>query len=301
MLSVGVVIPAYNGARFLVDALESVLGQEPPAAQVVVVDDGSTDGTPAILERYAGSLECIRQPNHGVSAARNAGLVRLATDAVVFLDQDDLLLPGALGYRAALLETTNAIWAHTDGYFEEASGSRGLFSERYRPSGGRFHGSVFSDLLCRNFITTCAVIARRTTIVELGGFDDRIQATGEWDLWLRLAVRYPIRHSPVPTFVYRWTAASVSRHRPTMDLGRWRTLVNAHRLFPGEVLASGPAARRSIADAHNGVARELMAGGRWREARCHLASSVRVWPLQGRAWAQLLWMLVRSRNRSLYA
>lgn len=296
MLSIGVVIPAYNGARVLGDALESVLDQDPPPAEVVVVDDGSTDETPTVLVKYAGRVQCARQPNRGVSAARNAGLARLTSSAVVFLDQDDLLLPGALACRSALLEETGAVWAHTDGYFEE-SGMRNLFSKRYRPIGGRFDGFVFADLLCRNFITTHAVIARRTVVQELGGFDEEIRETGEWDLWLRLAVRYPVRHSATPTFVYRWTGTNVSRNRPQMDLMRWQTLVKAHRLFPSEVREAGEPARRSVADARNALAYRLATGGGWDCARGHLWASVRLWPWQRRAWLMLARCLV-GRGRS---
>lgn len=284
MLSVGVVIPTYNSAASVASAVASVLGQEPAAARVVVVDDGSTDATDSVLAGYASRIDYVRQPNRGPSAARNAGLARLATDAVVFLDADDLLLPGALRSRCELLASRDAVWAHTDGWLEEVTGGRRRFSEIYPPVGGASEGWIFAGLLMRNFITMDGVIARRAVVMEVGGFDEAIRGTEDWDLWLRLAVRHPVLHSPQTTFVYRLGTNTLSGDRARMDRMRHRTLVKAHRLFPAEVRAAGPAARRSVADAYNGLASAFAAEGRWTEVRSHLAASLRLWPLQRRAW-----------------
>ncbi len=288
MLSVGVVIPTYDSAATVPTAIASALAQEPAPAQVVVVDDGSTDATPAAMRPYAERIEYLRQPNRGPSAARNAGLERLDTDAVVFLDADDLLLPGALACRLELLAFPDAAWAHTDGWLEDESGARRRFSAVHPPVGGRGEGRVFAQLLRKNFITTDAVVARRALVRELGGFDETIRGTEDWDLWLRLAARHPVRWSPQPTFVYRRGTNTVSGNRSRMDRMRSQTLVNAERLFPAAVRAAGAAARRSVADAHNAFAQELAGQGRWHEAAPYLATSLRLWPLQRRAWRLFL-------------
>jgi len=288
VLSVGIVIPTYNSVATVTAAIESALAQEPTPAQVVVVDDGSTDGTAAALRKYAGRIEYVRQENRGVSAARNSGLARLATDAVVFLDADDLLLPGALARRGGLLAGADAVWAHTDGWHEDESGARRRFSAVHTPVGGRVEGWIFAGLLRRNCITADAVIARLALVRELGGFDETIQGTEDWDLWLRLGARHPVRHSPQPTFVYRRGTNTLSGNRPRMDRMRYLTLVKAQRLFPAEVRAAGAAARRSVADAHNAFAYALAEERRWREAAPYLATSLRLWPLQRRAWLLFL-------------
>lgn len=288
MLSVGVVIPTYNSADTVTTAIESALAQEPAPAQVVVVDDGSTDGTADGLRKYAGRIEYVRQANRGPAAARNAGLARLATDTVVFLDADDLLLPGSLECRRSLLARAGAAWVYTDGWIEDEPGVRQRWSALYPPPGGRADGGIFADLLRRNFICVDAVIARLALVRELGDFDETIRGTEDWDLWLRLAARHPVRWSPQPTFVYRRRPNTVSGDRRRMDRMRHQTLVKAQHLFPAEVRAAGAAARRSVADAHNAFALALGAEGRWRAAAPYLATSLRLWPLQRRAWLLFL-------------
>ena len=96
MLRVSVVIPAYNGAQFIGNALESVLSQSLPADEIIVVNDGSEDATAEVLQAYAHQIQIIEQPNLGVAAARNRGLAAAQGELIAFLDQDDLLLPDKL-------------------------------------------------------------------------------------------------------------------------------------------------------------------------------------------------------------
>lgn len=111
--SIGVVIPTYNRAHCVGDALESILEQETPVDRIVVVDDGSTDDTKAVLSHYGSKIEVIRQANAGVSTARNRGIAALDTEWVTFLDSDDLWLPNRMNVlRRDLPLATDAIVAH---------------------------------------------------------------------------------------------------------------------------------------------------------------------------------------------
>ena len=288
-MTIGVVIPVYNDAHTVTDAIDSVLSQKPPPDKLIVVDDGSTDETESAVKNYAGVLEYIRQPHRGSSAARNSGLDRLRTDAVMFLDADDLFLPEAIACRRVLLARDDSIWAHTEGVLQGKSGAVQPFSRANPSASGNLEGWIFEDLLCRNFITTDAVIVRRDALVKIGGFDESIRGTEDWDLWLRLAGRFPVHYGSQPTFVYRVGANTLSGDRPSMDWMRYQTLVKAFRVFPAEVMNSKPAARRSVADAHNGMGYALVTNGKRQEAQSYLWSSVRLWPWQRRAW----WVLFR--------
>jgi len=91
--TVSVVIPTYDHERFLTEAIESALGQTLPPSEVIVVDDGSSDGTQAVLDRYPDRVIAIHQRNQGVSAARNHGTMVASGDLLAFLDADDVWLP----------------------------------------------------------------------------------------------------------------------------------------------------------------------------------------------------------------
>jgi len=286
---VGVVIPAFNAARTLPNAVQSVLEQNLPDDRVIVVDDGSTDETPAVLEKYRGRLEYVRQRNCGPSAARNAGWTRLDTDVVIFLDADDFLLPGALAIRRSLVER-GAAWAYTEGWLKEPNGARCSFSAAYPIEGDQREGNIFPALLCRNFITTSSAIVRRDLLEHTGGFDENLCGTEDWDLWLRLAICHPAVYTAEPTFVQcRWPG-TLSSNREAMVRMRYHMLVKILRLFPKEVKAAGWLARRSVADAHNAFGYALASEGRWAEARRFLRTSIQLYPQQRRVW----WLLLRT-------
>ena len=103
-LDIGVVIPAYNAERFLAQALESALAQSRPPADVVVVDDGSSDRTAAVAERFGSPVRVVRQSNGGIGAARNRGMASVGGELIAFMDADDLLARDSLACRAEALE-----------------------------------------------------------------------------------------------------------------------------------------------------------------------------------------------------
>ena len=113
--SVSAVIPVYNGEAFVREALESVLGQVMPPAEVIVVDDGSTDGTPEVLLSFGPAIRVVRQPNEGLAAARNAGLARATQPLFAVCDADDRWTPDKLQRQVAVLDadpTIEAVFGH---------------------------------------------------------------------------------------------------------------------------------------------------------------------------------------------
>ncbi|MBL7493092.1 glycosyltransferase family 2 protein [Frankia sp. AgB1.9] len=192
-LPITVIVPIYNGAALLGEALTSALAQEPPPAQVIVVDDGSTDDPDAVLAQFP-TVEVIKQQNQGVGAARNAGLRRADTDYVVFLDQDDRLVPGALAHAAKLLDTDPGAafvsgrnrMIRADGATWE-SGAADL-----RPAVRRDH---YRELLYQSWIVPpSTVLFRRSLLTTAGGWseDRRLKGADDYELYLRLARQYPV-------------------------------------------------------------------------------------------------------------
>ena len=107
--SVSVIIPAYNAETFLAEAIDSVIAQEYPSLEIIVVDDGSTDLTAGVARRYGSRVRLLRQPNGGIGSARNTGVDAANGDLLAFLDADDVWTNGALKARLTMLETQPAL------------------------------------------------------------------------------------------------------------------------------------------------------------------------------------------------
>lgn len=182
---IAVVIPAYNLARYLPEAVESVLAQTVPPDQleVLVIDDGSTDATAAVASRFAPRVRYIRQTNRGLPATRNRGIRETTAPYVAFLDADDRLLPTKLADEVAVLESEPTIdIAYSGWYYIDERGER-------LPQHGwsRDEGDLLPRLLLGNVIHPHAALVRRSILEASGGFDETLTSVEDWDLWIRLS------------------------------------------------------------------------------------------------------------------
>ena len=185
---VTIAIACYDQGRFLGEAIESALGQTYPHIEVVVVDDGSTDDTPTVATRYAG-VRLVRQPNAGLSAARNTGL-RVAEGAfVVFLDADDRLCPYAVAAGLACFEEyPESAFVSGDHVRIRADGTHLAAHDPPAPD-----TDPYRRLLRGNYIGMHAtVMYRRVVLAAAGGFDPSLPACEDYDVYLRLARAHPI-------------------------------------------------------------------------------------------------------------
>ena len=182
---VSVVIPAFEARPWVEDTIDSVLAQTHPRVEIIVVDDGSTDGTGTFVrERYGADVACIRQENAGLAAARNAGLEVASGRYVQFLDADDLLLPQKIARHVEILEENpGADVVYCDFEYVNADGSHAAHELRPFFRAGR----ILRPLLRRNFIVAHAPLSRLSALREVGGFDEHLRACEDYDLWLRLA------------------------------------------------------------------------------------------------------------------
>jgi glycosyltransferase involved in cell wall biosynthesis len=185
--TVSVVIPCFNHARFLGEAIESALAQKGCGVDVIVVDDGSTDDSAAIASRYA-PVRVVRQLNAGLSRARNAGLQACEGDVVVFLDADDRLMPNAAAsalhaFRRYLLAAM-------------VFGRCELIDAAGRPLPTNLpvvRANHYLELLQRNYIWMPAMAAfRRSALLAAGGFDPTVNAAADYDMYLRVARTSPV-------------------------------------------------------------------------------------------------------------
>jgi len=206
-----VVIPCYNQARFLGEAIESVLAQSYPHFEIVVVDDGSRDGTSEVAARYP-NVRCVRQPNLGLAAARNSGLRRSESEYVVFLDADDRLLPEALEAGLECFDV-HPECAFVSGRFRFIAADGSLRKE-YTPPHVKDH---YLALLRRNYIAMHATVMYRRAVFEVvGGFEDSLKACEDYDLYLRIARKLPICHHDRLVAEYRLHDANMRRNAGLM-------------------------------------------------------------------------------------
>jgi glycosyltransferase involved in cell wall biosynthesis len=231
---VSVIIPCYNGAAYLEEAIESALAQSYQAVEIIVVDDGSTDGSSAIAQKLP--VRYVWQENRGLTASRNLGIRESRGSYVVFLDADDRLKPEAIetGLRF-LAQHPQCAMTVGDHLFVSEDGSH-LADSRKKC----ILKSHYEALLKSNFIEMISsVLFRRSVLEEVGGFDTRLQVAEDYDLYLRIARDHPICCHPAVVAEYRMHQSNASHNSElmlTMTLGVLRSQAryvrrDARRLF----------------------------------------------------------------------
>ncbi len=191
---VSVIIPTFNSELYVKVAVESVLLQAYRDVEVIVVDDGSTDGTRDVLKEYidSGEIKYIYQKNNGPASARNSGIKNSSGEFIAFLDADDIWLSNKLERQISLFDSSPDVGlVYSDMEFFGAHLRFNRYSEMLKRRMCR--GRVYKELVLENFIPTSTVIVRRNVLDDVGFFDDSGKYIGEdYDLWLRVARKYEI-------------------------------------------------------------------------------------------------------------
>jgi glycosyltransferase involved in cell wall biosynthesis len=198
-MTVAVIIPTFNHARFLGEALASVVAQTRPADEVIVVDDGSSDHPGAVVAKFPG-VRIIRQENRGLSAARNTGLRSTRASYVIFLDADDRLLPGAIKVNLRHAGKHKDCAFVYGGFYQIFENTRMRGPDCY--IGVQDNG--YFELLRFNIVgMVAAALFRRQCVIEVGGFDESVEKSEDYDIYLRLAQRYGFASHPTIVAEYR--------------------------------------------------------------------------------------------------
>jgi len=217
---VSVIVPTYNRAYLLKEALDSVLAQSYRNFELIVVDDGSTDHTSRLLASYGDRITVLFHPNAGVSAARNRGIQAASGDLIALLDSDDYWLPGKLAAQVdffkatpqALICQTEEIWIR--------NGIRVNPKRRHR----KLSGMIFQASLPLCLISPSAVMMRKSLLDEVGLFDEELTACEDYDLWLRITWKYPVHLIPAPLVVKKGGHADQLSRLPELDKYRIRSI-----------------------------------------------------------------------------
>lgn len=229
---VSVIIPAYNCASFIVESLESVYQQTYTCWEIIVIDDGSTDTTRAVLEPHKERIRYFYQENQGGASARNTGLRKARGEFIAFLDNDDLWCSEKLSVQVGALEKYSECGlVGTDGKTFDESGilCESLFTERYRKwmienqtqDPQLRMGWMDRELSFQNYIQSASsVMVRKQCLDRVGEFDPNMGIADDYDLWLRIAKVYPIILLNTCLYLWRYREGSQSGPREDRHL-RW--------------------------------------------------------------------------------
>ena len=292
---VSVVIPTFNRCAFVREAVASVCVQRGAEFEIVVVDDGSTDGTAAALESECGDRLrlLVRSKNRGVAAARNLGVTSSRGELIAFLDSDDLWLPGKLAAQVAFFaEHAEAEICQTDEIWVRNGVRVNPRAHHRKPSGDIFEPSL---RLC--LVSPSAVMLRRSLFERVGGFDEQLPACEDYDLWLRIARNTPVRLIERALVVKRGGHADqLSRRFWGMDRFRVAALV---RLLEEDGLRP---AQRQAALAVLAEKCRILAQGAARRGRDAEADAYHRLPAARGGLANLPWPLLgKEGNRSAHS
>jgi len=213
---ISVIIPAHNAERYLAQTIESVLAQTYQDFEIVFVDDGSTDNTLQVAERYREQVSIYTQAQCGPSAARNAGLRKAQGEFLAFLDADDILLPEKLSIQVGFLITNpqiDVVYSNGFGFYttEEGEEIQQTFSALgfLQPFLGGPEVSL-PLLAIQNAFPIHAALSRRQAILDVGGFDETLLGREDWDLWLRVGESHRFAYLDGYVALYRLGTGGVT-------------------------------------------------------------------------------------------
>jgi glycosyltransferase involved in cell wall biosynthesis len=262
--SVSVVIPAYNGARYLPASIGSVLAQTFTDFELIIVDDGSTDNTRDVVEPYLNDprVKYIHQTNRRLPGARNTGIRHSSSALIAFLDCDDAWLPRKLELQCQALQDP--------GYGACYGAARFLFGDdttRIMPGKEREPADLYRELLFKNVMygATSSIMVRRECFAKIGLFDERLVFCEDRDMWLRLAWRYRIKyiHDELIRFD-RSRPDAMTRNHLLMAEGTIALLCNLESSVPVGLRYLMPRVRQKTLLRTSTL---YLVGGRCREAR----------------------------------
>jgi glycosyltransferase involved in cell wall biosynthesis len=276
---VSVIVPSYNSAHLVRDAVDSVLAQTYPATELIVVDDGSRDETRQVLARYGDRLQYVHQENRGLSGARNTGIAHARGELLAFLDADDKWHPDKLTRQVeALCANPRAAFAHVEVLYWDSE--TGLVEPRDKGR-NEFAGNCYRRLFAGNRIIVSTALVRRDCLEKVGTFDEAIRrpSTQDYDLWLRLARHHEVVYVPEPLTYYRVHATNASKNAVMMLEDELYVVEKALREDPSIPQLFGRAAVRDrLFGIHSAIGFRNYERGNRVEARRAFARALRYRP-----------------------
>lgn len=297
MSKVSVLVPSYNCAHYLPQALDSALGQTFTDFEILVIDDGSTDNTRAVVEEYRkrhpDKIRYIHQENQGLACARNAGLRNARGEYIALLDADDQWLPERLEAGVRAIEIDNRIGlVHSDTIIISKEGEplKKKWKKKYKMS-----GHIFLSLFLRKTHISCpTVLFRKECCARVGLFDENLTRLGceDRELWLRIAQKYTIVYINKILACYRVSKSSMSRDKYKMLKAR---LYIVDKFYPGG--SGGKIFRRlALAKIYRDSGDVDLLDCNFDDSKKSYRRSLLFWPFSLWPWVNLLKALLHSRK-----
>jgi len=227
---VSIIIPAYNYARFLGEAVDSALAQTYPEFEVLVIDDGSTDNTAEVAARYGNRIRYVYQTNAGLSAARNAGIRAARFSCLCFLDADDVMLPEMLAKSMDAFSKMGDECALVAGmgYFMDAASQPvpWKWGDRLQPVDG--YEIKARDIVLKTCFMPSSVVARRAAFERCGMFDTTLRSSEDRDMWIRIGTHYRIYFLFEYLIRIRKHSNNMSRNASRMKSNTFRVICKSY-------------------------------------------------------------------------
>lgn len=295
--AVSVIMPIYNGERYVQEALDSVFAQTFCDYDVVCVDDGSTDRSFQLLEQYRSRLRVIRQANAGQSAARNQGVQASTGRYLAFLDQDDRWYPHKLAQQVDLLETRNdvvLVYCNSDRMDSEGHVFQVGATKAEQP---RAEESLLGRLIGEGLVLPSSMLIRRDVFERVGGFDPQLRGFEDFDLCARLTKQGGIVLLEESGMCYRAHANSFNRAGGiTIVRSRERFLLRMRELYAGEMQKQA-LINEMLAECHSDWGMDEVRAGDRSVGRQRLLRSLRLNPLKFRTYSRLFRSFLPQETR----
>jgi len=279
MYSVSVIIPAYNCERYIEEAVQSVLAQTYRDYELIIIDDGSTDRTRERVRPFSAmkNVRILAQKNSGPSRARNRGIQASGGKYCAFLDSDDVMMPERLQMQVAAMEKRKDVgMIYSDLMtFNET----GIVHRTKKAFTRPYAGEVLDKLVLGNFITTSTVMARRECLEKVGLFDERMNHSEDYKMWLQMARAYAIEYLDVPLTKYRYQPAGLSSNRITMSTSSYEVVKEFWEDNKEYRRKHSVLCRKSLANQLVNIGHAYWCCGRNGESARILARSVLTYPL----------------------
>jgi glycosyltransferase involved in cell wall biosynthesis len=295
---VSVIIPTYNRVELLRETLLSVLSQTFQDYEILVIDDGSTDNTHVMVQNLNSAIRYFYQENQGTAPARNTGIGYATGDWLAFLDSDDLWKPQKLARQVAELKRSQNQWIYCD---------VDLFDQKTRTVQGTYHqrilkpyqGWVAKELLLGDFIPALSTLVHRDVFKEVGLFNSSEWFHEDWEMWLKIASKFPISYVPETLGVYR-------QHQNKSQSQPLAQLVNNHEGIIDRAVQFAPAVysryqKKAKSVNYQRIARMMLVNNEFSEARKLLLKSIHLSPFQINAYTDLCFSSIGSSSSKILA